>query len=91
MTAPGQFLLQARDVIGTLHEREADHVGVAGDEVEVAQVVRRQRIQMQVGAREGQAAFGLHVEALALRPQHTDHDTTRLACLNDAGEFAVIE
>ena len=87
----GQFVLQARDVVGALHEREADQVGVPGDEVEIGQIVCGQRIQMQVGAREGQAAFRLHLEALALRPRDTHQDTARPACLDHAGELAVIE
>ena len=47
-----QFVLQVRDVVGGLHERVADHVGMPGDEVEVRQVGRRQRIEVEVGARE---------------------------------------
>ena len=46
---------------------------------------------MKLGAREGQAAFGLHLEAFRCVRSHTDHDAAGLARLDDAAELAVIE
>ena len=46
---------------------------------------------MELRARKGQAAFGLHLETLELRPLHIHHDTVLLARFDNAAELAVIE
>ena len=58
--ARGEFRLQRGDVVGGLHERVADQVGVTDDEIEVLAILVGERIEAEVGFRE--------VEAL-LRPQ----------------------
>ena len=77
--------------LGALDERVADQVGVPGDEIEIGQIDRRQRIQMQVGARKGQTAFRLQLEALPLSMRHAHQDTALLALFDRTAQLAVVE
>jgi hypothetical protein len=62
-----------------------------GNEIQVGQILRRQRVELQFRARKGHAPLRLDLEALRLRPHHAHHDAVRLTGFDHAIQFSVIE
>ncbi len=64
--APPQLLLQVGDIACALHERVANDVRFVRDQVEIGEVLRRQRVEAQLGVGEveplsgAEASFRLH-------------------------------
>ena len=61
------MILQQFDVLDALNEREADEIGVGGDEVEVAKILGGQRRQLDFGGREIEALVRLQPHAFFAR------------------------
>ena len=72
-----EMVLQELDVVDPLHEGKADEVGVLGDEVEVAEILRGQRRQVELGRGEIDALARLEPHALLARGVDLD---LRSAC-----------
>ena len=66
------MVLQKLDVVDPLHERIADQVGMLGDEVEVAKVLRGQRRQIELGSRKTDGLAGLQPDPLLARGVNLD-------------------
>ena len=58
-----QFCLELLDVSGSTDERQIDHVGVPGDEVEVAQVLLGEGVEAQIGVGDIDAFARLEVDS----------------------------
>ena len=61
------MVLQELDVVGPLHEGEADEIGVLGDEVEVAEVLGGERRKLELGRGEIDPLAGFQPHALFAR------------------------
>jgi hypothetical protein len=78
-------------VVGALHEREADHVGMPRNKIEIAEIAAPSKDRGVVRPRAGEAALRLDLEAFALGPLEQDDDIARVAYLNAASQFTIIE
>ena len=85
-----EFPLQLGDLIAVLHEGEADKIGMSRDEVEVAAILLRQRIEIEVDGRKIESAPVLDLQALVSAFCHVHCEAAVFLADNRAAQLAVI-
>ena len=88
---PGQMLLELLDVTDLPHEGQPDHVGVPGDELQIFEVLRGQRRQLERAIREVDALVGGQLRARGARNGDLHEDFVALNVPDHAADAPVVE